>query len=569
MCFGRIKLQGHIFPSKDSLLLPFKLINMKYFYFVLVLFLFSACFQGEKVDLIIHKGRIHIMNDALTVVEAMAIKDGKIIEVGPERQILNKYRADKVIDAKWKDIYPGFHDAHGHIFSLVNQRLNADLRKAASYYQMISILEKHHAKLKQKIIIGRGWDHSLWGETKLPNNKLLNEAFPDIPVALTRVDGHAMLINQAMMDLVGITEETTIDGGVIMADTAGLTGILLDNALYLVNNNLPEPSKEIIKEKILEIQEDFLSLGLTHIHEAGITEIERDILIELANENKLKINIYAMLFPTEDNIAFAEREGFYRNKHLSIRSFKVVEDGALGSHGACMLQPYTDAPYEHGILLNTPTELANIFKMAKELRYQVNTHCIGDSANRIVLNMIDTLMRDQKDHRWRIEHAQVIHPNDFQLFPAAGVIPSVQPTHATSDQRWAEHHIGKERLEGGAYAYKTLQETFGLVIFGTDFPIEDYDPFATIYAATQRKDLSGEPLNGFLPNEAVSFDVALKAMTSWAAIGCFEENTVGTLEAGKIANLVILDNPLKNTNRFMPNYAWKTIVDGKIIFEID
>ncbi|RYM33386.1 amidohydrolase [Brumimicrobium glaciale] len=541
---------------------------MKYFALLILMLVVTSCYKGKDVDLIIHNAKIHVMNDKMDIAEAMAIKDGEIVEVGPERQILNKYKAQTIINAQAKDVFPGFHDAHGHIMSLAKQKLNVDLRETQSYYEMISRLEKHQAKSNQEIIIGRGWDQSMWNEKELPNNKLLNEAFPKIPVALTRIDGHAMLVNKAMLEHIGITDTTTINGGVIKIENGKLTGILLDHALDLVNFNLPEPSKEELKKAILEIQDNLLAAGITHVHEAGLYKKDLDLFIELADENALQIYVYAMLIPSKENIAFAKENGNYKNNRLSVRSFKVIADGALGSHGACMIDPYSDDPTTNGILLKSPEEIKEIFRTAKELKYQVNTHCIGDSANRLVLNIIDTLMNDVQDHRWRIEHAQIVKPSDYKLFRSSGVLPSVQPTHATSDQRWAEHHIGKERLNNGAYAYNTLHKQSGMIIFGTDFPIEHYDPFATIHAAVQRRNTKDEPIEGFLKEEAVSLSTTLKAMTLWAAYGCFAESEVGTLEKGKLANISIFDQKVTSSPNFLPNYSWVTIVDGEIIFDM-
>ncbi|PWH86816.1 amidohydrolase [Brumimicrobium oceani] len=541
---------------------------MKYFALFILLFVVSSCYKGKTVDLIIHNAKVHVMNDKLEIAEALAIKDGEIVEVGPERQILNKYTAETIINAQSKDVFPGFHDAHGHIISLAKQRLNADLTATRSYYEMIAKLEKHKAKSPQKILFGRGWDQSLWNEKELPTNDLLNESFPNIPVALTRIDGHAMLVNNAMLEYAGITENTVVNGGVIKIENGEMTGILLDHALDLIHARIPEPEKEDLKKAILEIQDELLANGITHVHEAGLHKKDLDLFIELAEEKALQIYVYAMLFPTEENIAFAKENGHYKNNKLSIRSFKVLADGALGSHGACMIEPYADDTTTSGILLKSPQEIQSAFKIAKSLKYQVNSHCIGDSANRLVLKTIDTLMRDEQDHRWRIEHAQVIHPDDFELFASANVLPSVQPTHATSDQRWAEHHIGTERLNNGAYAYKSLQKKTGMILFGTDFPIEHYDPFATIHAAVQRKNINNEPIQGFLKKEAVDLPTTLKAMTLWAAYGCFGEADFGTIEKGKTANISVFDQTVSSSSSFLPNYSWVTIVDGEIVFDM-
>ena len=300
--------------------------HMRYFLFFTLLLLFSSCYKGIKVDMIIHNGKIHVMNESLEIMEAVAILDGKIVEVGPERQILNRYRSKVIIDAKSRDVFPGFHDAHGHIMSLAKQMQNVDLRGSRSYYEVISKLEKHQAKTKQKIIIGRGWDQSIWGEKDLPNDSLLNITFPETPVALTRIDGHAMLINQAMRDFIGIDENTKVEGGQINMENGKFTGILLDHALDLVYSKIPTPKKEDLKKAILEIQNNLLAFGVTHVHEAGLSAEDRDIFIELAKEDKLKINIYAMLFPTEENIRFAEENGHYVRNRLSIRSFKLISE---------------------------------------------------------------------------------------------------------------------------------------------------------------------------------------------------------------------------------------------------
>ncbi|PKR80985.1 hypothetical protein CW751_07410 [Brumimicrobium salinarum] len=265
---------------------------------------------------------------------------------------------------------------------------------------------------------------------------------------------------------------------------------------------------------------------------------------------------------------FAKENGHFKVKNLSIRSFKIIADGALGSHGACMIQPYSDEPENYGMLLKTPSEIKAVFEEAKHYNYQVNSHCIGDSANRTVLRFIDTLLSSTPDHRWRIEHAQILHPEDFELLSQSGALPSVQPTHAVSDQRWAEDRIGKKRLNNGAYAYNSLQKSSGMVLFGTDFPIENYDPFATIHAAVERKNIENEPLKGFISDEAISFEKTLKAMTLWPAYGCFEEANVGSIEKGKTANLVIFDQPVKSHSNFLPNYSWITIINGEITFDM-
>lgn len=539
--------------------------------FILISFLLitlSGCFKGEKVDLIIHNAQIHTMDNKLSVHEAMAVHNGKIIEIGPERSILNRFRAEETINAEQKDIYPGFHDGHGHIMSLASQRLVVDLTGSQSYYEMLSRLEKFAQKKQPEFLVGRGWDQSLWGEEDLPTNELLNERFPDVPVALTRVDGHAMLVNETAFKLVGLDTVSNVEGGKIIYKNDAPTGLILDNAIDLVTTKIPRASDDALINEILTIQDELLAYGITHIHEAGIHYNDLQLLDKLATENKLKINIYAMLFTTEANKNFVKEEGIYKNNKLSVRSFKILMDGALGSRGACLLHPYSDMPDEQGFLLTSVEEMKKHTEFAKKYGYQVNTHCIGDSSNRIMLKRITELMDDTPDHRWRIEHAQVLHPDDFDLFTASGAIPSVQPTHATSDQRWAEKRLGKERLVS-SYAYKTLLNKRGLLVLGTDFPVEDFDPFATIHAAVQRKNTDNEPTSGFLTDEKLSIEDAMKGMTIWAAQGCFEEHQLGSLEKGKQATFTILDQPFGNSANFKKNYAFKTFISGICVFDMD
>ncbi|MCZ2139822.1 MAG: amidohydrolase [Bacteroidia bacterium] len=532
-----------------------------------VILLLACNTPKTTVDTIITNAKVHTMQSEQSIEEAIAIKDGKIIAVGSNKEINEKYKANQTIDAQQKELYPGFTDCHGHILSLAKQRINVNLIGTASYDEMITRLKENQTLNNPEIIIGRGWDQSIWGEKELPDNKRLNEAFPNIPVALTRIDGHAMLINNAMMKLMHIDKHSKISGGVYLKKDGELTGIIIDNAVDELNKKLPKPNKNVLEKYFLQVQEDLLALGLTHIHDAGLDEFSRDFLIDLANAKKLKINIYGMLFPSPDNIAFAKNNGIYRNGKLTIRSFKMLADGSLGSRSACLLEPYADDKQNFGIIVTSQNELKEKFEQAKSIGYQLNVHCIGDSANRVVLNLVNSLFNKDKNHRWRIEHAQVISKPDFQLFKQSGLIPSVQPTHATTDQRWAENRLGEERLTTEAYAYNSLLNERGIVLFGTDFPIEDFNPFATIYAAVKRKDTKNFPSDGFLSDESVPLYTALQAITKWAAYGSFDEANYGTIEANKNADFVILNNPLNVSESYQSNAAWMTIINGEIVYQ--
>ena len=533
----------------------------------LFVFSLSSCMKGIHVDLVVHNAQIHCLDDQNTISQAMAIKDGKIVEVGPERQILNKYSADEFVDAAGKEIYPGFTDAHGHILLYVKQKLSLDLLDCKSLSELLTRTEKYQQKGQKKFIVGRGWDQSLWGVDSMPDNTLLNKAFPNIPVCLYRVDGHAALVNDCLLNLAGISS-TKVDGGEIRSRNGKCTGLLLDKAMDLVQDKIPRFSDKEIKDAILEIQEELFQYGITGVHEAGIDFEDIAIFKSLMESKQLKLAIYAMLMPSEKNKRFAIENGVYRYKNLSIRSFKMFADGALGSKGALLKNPYSDDHQHHGLLTTPPSEMQELSKFCSKIGYQLNTHAIGDSANNIILNLYKNEYLINKDHRWRIEHAQVIDPNDLHFFSDFAIFPSVQPTHAVSDQRWAESRLGKERIKG-AYAYKSLLEAFGMVAIGTDFPIELTNPFLTIFAATQRKNKDNLPNDGFLIEEQLSLEQVLKGMTSWAAFAAFEENNKGTISKGKEATFFIVKRPIRNEMTFSPNFAYSTYIRGKMVYKED
>lgn len=535
--------------------------------FIVALILLSACIKGKHVDLVVHNANIYSIDGKMSVYQAMAIKDGKIVELGPEREILNAYSAENFINAEKKEIYPGLHDAHGHIMSYARQLLVCDLVGVGSYAALITRLEKFDQKEKPAIIQARGWDQSLWSNTTLPDNSLLNQAFPDIPVVCTRIDGHAVLANDKALELAGITPETKVHGGKIAVKNGKCTGLILDMAIEVMKKKLPQPTKAQLKTAILKVQDELIAYGITNVHEAGLLMDEFALFDELASENKLKLSVYAMLFPNEKSVEFVKENGQYVNGNLTVRSFKIVGDGSLGSRGACLLHAYHDYNTT-GFLTTSILNIQTTAKFAKEHNYQLNTHCIGDSTNRILLHLIDSLWGENDDHRWRIEHAQVIDQADFDLFNKSNAIPSVQPTHAVSDMRWAEERLGKERLKG-AYAYKTLLNQRKMIVFGTDFPVEKTNPFLTLHVAMNRKNNENEPNEGFLIEEAISFDNCIRAMTFWAAMARFEEKSSGSLERNKDATFVIIDNPMQRGKVYQPNYAWKTYHKGTAIFSMD
>ncbi len=558
-------------------------------YLIGALAFLTSCMKGESVDLIIHNAQIHVMDDQNTVYEAVAIRDGEIVEVGPERQILNKYSAEEYIDAETRDVYPGFTDAHGHMLSYARQKISVDLVGCKSYDEMLVRIEKYQSRYNRPFIIGRGWDQSLWGENEMPNNRKLNELFPDIPVCLFRIDGHALLANDYLIEKSDVFQKFQSDpelnqGGYyetmdVESDVLDLqggmkvslempTGVFVDNAMNPILDILPDFPEAEMTAALLEIQEELLSWGITGVHEAGMQMNEVEMFQRMIEKDKLHLNIYGMLLPSKESFEFARNYGIYEYENLLIRSFKVYGDGALGSRGAFLKEAYSDKPDHHGYLCTSMERMKEIANVCKEVNYQMNTHAIGDSTNRVILEIYQDIYDTRPDHRWRIEHAQIVDPNDFALFAAAGVFPSVQPTHAVSDQRWAESRLGPHRMKG-AYAYRSLLNQFGMLAIGTDFPVEYTDPFLTIHAAVNRKNADGVPGGGFLADESITLDECLRGMTIWAAMASFQENQLGTIEKGKDATLVIFDRPVTANDPFIQNFAYATFIKGKKVYSAE
>ena len=556
---------------------------------LLALLSLTSCMKGESVDMIIHNARIHTMTDDDKVQDAIAIRDGKIVEIGPERQILNKYSADEYIDAEQRDIYPGWVDAHGHMMNYARSKLSVDLIGCASFDELLLRIEKYQSKHKRPFIIGRGWDQSLWGD-EMPTNERLSELYPDIPVCLFRIDGHALLANDYLIAQSNLIEKYTedselhngghyesYDGPIELSFLAENhedidpyrlfppTGVFVDNAMNPILEVLPDfPDKELVAS-LLEVQDELFMYGLTGVHEAGLNDRDFKLFDRLVGERKLKLNIYAMLLPTPDNVQFAKDNGVYRNKNLYVRSFKVYGDGALGSRGAFLKHPYADRHDHSGYLTTSPERMQELFDLCQLTGYQMNTHAIGDSTNRIILELYQKMFEYNPNHRWRIEHAQIVDPNDWHYFSDAAIIPSVQPTHATSDQRWAASRLGSHRMEG-AYAFRSLLNQSGVLAIGTDFPVEYTDPFKTIHAAVERKNGENFPSEGFRSEEAITLNECILGMTKWAAFSSFQEEQLGTLEKGKDATISMFQKPVVSKPSFETNFADLVLIKGKKVY---
>lgn len=500
-----------------------------------------------KVDLIVKNATIYTIDPDFSRFDCFAVSGGKFIAVGEESEITGKYEATELIDAGGKFIYPGFIDAHAHFYGYALNLQYADLTSAASETEMIELLKQHALKHPAAWLVGRGWDQNKWPGKKFPDNQKLDQLFPETPVVLTRVDGHAVLANSDAIRMVGIRNMTDVRKGEGLIDNGKFTGVFLENTADKLRQAIPIPQGDDLNNLLKQAQENCFTAGLTSVADAGLDKNIVLLIDTLQQTGKLRIRIYAMLNPTGENISHFVNKGPLNTDHLTVRSIKLYADGALGSRGACLLQPYADDPANSGMIVTSIDTMQNICKLANEHGFQVNTHAIGDSAVRLVIQMYASALEGKNDKRWRIEHAQVVDPSDMHFFADFSIIPSVQATHATSDMYWAAERLGNDRVKN-AYAYNTLLQQNGWLPNGTDFPIEQIDPLLTFYAAVFRMDKSGYPKGGFQPENGLSREDALRSITIWPAKAAFEEKMKGSIEPGKFADFVILDKDLMDSS---------------------
>ncbi|MCT4580667.1 MAG: amidohydrolase [Flavobacteriales bacterium] len=538
---------------------------------VLISLLTVSCLTKTKVDLIIHNATIYVVDEEHTIHEAMAVKAGKIVAVGKENQILNKYSATEKIDVQNQYVYPGFIDAHCHFlgYGLTLQQVN--LIGCQSFEEVVERCINFEKTNQSEWLTGRGWDNTLWDDKSFPSKEELDVNFPNKPVLIRRVDGHAAVANQVALDLANINLGTEVSGGTIGVKDGQLTGILVDNAVDLVLDIIPKPTLAEKKKALLAAQRNCFEVGLTTVDDAGLDKEDVELIEKLHQTEELKMRIYAMLTDSKENFDYyLDTVGEpFRTERLTVNAFKFYGDGALGSRGACLLRPYTDIADSsvYGMLLNDTAYFQKYAGILHEKGFQMCTHAIGDSTARFILNTYAKALKGTNDRRWRIEHAQIIDSSDFRLFADYSVVPSVQPTHATSDMKWAFLRLGKKRVRFG-YAYQNLLHQNGWLPLGTDFPIEGIDPLTTFYAAVARKNKDGLPKNGFQIENALSRIQALKGMTIWAALSNFEEEVKGSLEVNKLADFVILNRDILTVeeDELLKARVTATYINGEKVF---
>lgn len=533
--------------------------------------IFTSCAdKKENIDLLVYNALIYTVDSAFSTHEAMAINAGKIIAIDSNENLFKKYNYITSIDAENKPIYPGFIDAHCHFLGYGKSLQQVNLVGTKSFDEVLQKVVDFSKNNTSTWITGRGWDQNDWIIKEFPTNFELDSLFPNTPVYIRRIDGHAALANSKALALAKINSKTTVSGGEIIISNNIPTGILIDNAMELIDNIVPEFDLNTNTKALLDAQTNCFKVGLTTVDDAGLNKTDIELIDSLHKEGSLKIKIYAMLTDNQENFDYYLKKGLYKTDKLNVRSFKFYADGALGSRGACLIHPYNDVIHKehHGFLLHDTAYFKNFVKQLYEAGFQMNTHCIGDSANRFLLNTYAEVLKSNNNSRWRIEHCQVINENDFIKFNQYSIIPSVQPTHATSDMYWAEDRIGSNRISN-AYAYKKLLNQSGIIALGTDFPIEDIAPLKTYYAAVIRKDADDFPENGFQTENALSRVEALKGMTIWAAYANFEENEKGSLEIGKAADFVILDKDIitEENENLKNNFVFATFINGEQVYK--
>lgn len=507
--------------------------------------------EKTKVDLIVHNANVYTVDNQFSKAEAFAVKDGKFVAIGSDRNILRHYYATQTLDAQGQSIYPGFIDGHCHFVGYGETKVRyADLNGCKSFEEVLVRLEKHNESNDSEWLLGRGWDQNLWDDKSFPENIELNRRFPDKKVLITRVDGHAVLVSDNVLKIIGLDRTNRID--------VKPCGILLDNAADMAKAIVPSLNNSHRVKALKIAQRDCFKYGLTGVTDAGLDIRSIALLDSLQQKGVLKMKINAMVNPDDETMDYFMKFGVIEKERLTVRSVKIYADGALGSRGAKLLEPYSDSPETTGLYVENEDFYDHVCEKAYNAGYQVCCHAIGDAGVRMILNEYAKFLKGENDLRWRIEHSQVVDAQDFVLYKEYNIIPSIQATHCTSDMPWAEERLGSERVKN-AYAYKTLLAQNGWLINGTDFPIEHISPIETFYSSVARK---------YLIENKLTREEALKSMTIWAAKGYFAEEHKGSIEIGKEADFVILsDDIMTIDDEKIPDVkVMNTFIDGEMVY---
>ena len=542
---------------------------LNFFIIFNLLVIMESCTSKKQADLIVTNATVYTVDSTFSKAESFAVIAGKIAATGTSEEILKQFTSENIIDATGKFVSPGFNDAHCHFNGYANNLAQyADLRGTAGPDEIYERLKTHHEKFGGDWVLGRSWDQNDWPLKEFPDNTELDTLFPETPVYLVRVDGHAGWCNSKALEMAGITVATKISGGDVVLKNGQPTGVLVDNAMGLVSKLVPEITGEQQQKALLEAQANCFAAGLTSVTDCGLDKNTILLMQEMQNRSELKMRVNAMLNPTEENFEFFVKNGPLVDEKLVVRTIKLYADGALGSRGALMLEDYSDNPGNRGLQIETQEYYDKICQLALDNNYTMATHAIGDSANRLMLNTYSKFLKGKNDKRWRIEHAQIVNQADFAKFAEFSIVPSVQATHCTSDMYWAADRVGAERVKG-AYAYQTLLGQNGWLPNGTDFPVENIEPLFTFFAAVFRTDHKGFPEGGWQIENGLTREQALRSMTIWAAKASFEENVKGNLEPGKYADFLILDIDLMTATpqQVLNAKVESTWIGGEKVFE--
>ncbi len=513
--------------------------------FVLVLMISMFSCSKKSVELIVHNANIYTVDNQFGKAQAFAVNDGKFVSIGSDKDILKHYRAAYTLDARGQSIYPGFIDGHCHFVGYGETMVRyADLNGCTSFDEVLERLAKHNENNSSEWLLGRGWDQNLWEVKEFPANTELNKRFPDKKVLITRIDGHAVLVSDNVLNIIGLHGKPK--------------GLLIDNDADKAKAVVPPLDNEQRIKALKTSQRDCFAHGLTGVTDAGLDIRSIALIDSLQQQGILKMKVNAMINPDDETMDYFMKFGVIEKERLTVRSVKIYADGALGSRGARLLEPYSDEPENQGLIVEDEAFYDHVCEKAYDAGYQVCCHAIGDGGVHMILNEYAKFLKGPNDLRWRIEHSQVVDPHDFAFYKKYNIIPSIQATHCTSDMPWAEDRLGSERVKN-AYAYRTLLDQNGWLINGTDFPIEHVSPIKTFYSSVARKHLTDNKL---------SREEALKSMTIWAAKGYFAEDRKGSIEVGKEADFVILsDDIMTIEDEKIPEVkVVNTFINGEMVY---